>query len=71
MNDTPPESANDREELIVDLWPLNTISRLHLLVLVLRVKLNASVFEFEQRAALPQDVAELVHIFLVFRHSTH
>lgn len=71
MNDTPPESANNREELIVDLWLLNTISRLHLLVLVLRVKLNASVFEFEERAALPQDVAELVHIFLVFRHSTH
>lgn len=71
MNDTPPEGPNHREELIVDLRLLHSIPSFNLLLLVLRVELNAGVFEFKQWAALPEDVAELIHIFLVFAGTTH
>ena len=72
MNDTPPESANDWEELIVYLWLLHiVVTHFHFLVLVLGVKLYACIFEFKQGAALPQDVAELIHIFLVFACTTN
>jgi hypothetical protein len=73
MNDAPPERANHREELIVDLRLLHrVVTRLHLLFfLVLGVKLDASVFEFKQGATLPQDVAELIHILLVFARTAH